>query len=105
MALPMPAFAHPGLLLLLPVVPLLVWWWWRQRRAALRFPDLRLLAPLPAGRRRWARRGGAALRALAFLCLVAALAGPRWPDIHTRVETERIAILMVLATSGSMAEP
>jgi Ca-activated chloride channel family protein len=101
----MPVFAHPGLLLFLPVVPLLLWCWSRQRRAALRFPDLRLLASLPPGRRPWARRGGAAVRAFALTCLVIALAGPRWPDLRTRVETEGIAILMVLDTSGSMAEP
>jgi Ca-activated chloride channel family protein len=33
-----------------------------------------------------------------------ALAGPRWPDLRTRVATEGIAILMVVDVSGSMNE-
>jgi Ca-activated chloride channel family protein len=36
--------------------------------------------------------------------MVLALAGPRWPDLKTRLEAEGIAILMILDTSGSMAE-
>jgi Ca-activated chloride channel family protein len=45
------------------------------------------------------------LRALAMVCLAVALAGPRWPDLKTRIETEGIAIVMVVDVSGSMAEP
>jgi Ca-activated chloride channel family protein len=34
-----------------------------------------------------------------------AWAGPRWPDLRTRIATEGIAIAMVVDVSGSMAEP
>ena len=72
---------------------------------ALRYPATGALAGLPAGRGRWARYGGAGLRGLALLLLVVALAGPRWPDRRTRIDTEGIAIQMVVDVSGSMAEP
>lgn len=48
--------------------------------------------------------GGLLLRALAFTCLILAMAGPRWPDLKTRIVTEGIAIGMVVDTSASMAE-
>ncbi len=98
-------FADPWLLLLLPAVPLLVWWWLRRPRAALRFSDTGSLAGLPAGRSRWVRGTIAAFRGLGLLLLVLALAGPRWPDVHSRISTEGLAIQMVVDVSGSMAEP
>jgi Ca-activated chloride channel family protein len=36
--------------------------------------------------------------------LVLALAGPRWPDLRTRIDTEGIALVMAVDVSGSMAE-
>ena len=98
-------FAQPNMLLVLLAVPLLVWWWLRRRPAGLRFSAARLLAPLPAGRSRRARWGGAGLRAAALGLGAIALAGPRWPDLHTRIPTEGIAIQMLVDVSGSMAEP
>lgn len=98
-------FREPRLLLLLLLLPPLVWWWLRQRGVALRYPDTLGLGALPGGRARQARVGGAALRALALALLVVALAGPRWPDRRTRIETEGIAVQIVLDISGSMAEP
>ncbi len=98
-------FANPLILLLALPIPLLVWWWLRQRRTALRFPATGFLTGLPAGRSSRARWGGALLRGAALLLLVLALAGPRWPDLHTRIPTEGIAIMMVTDVSGSMAEP
>src|SRR3982750_3677398 len=71
-------FANPRLLLLALAVPPLVWWWLRQRRGAL--------------------------RAAALVLLVGALAGPRWPDLRTRIATEGIAVVMLVDVSGSMAE-
>jgi Ca-activated chloride channel family protein len=98
-------FADPWFLLLgLLGLPLL-WWSLRQRRNALRHPSLTLAAGLPPGRSGVSRWGGAVLRALAMVCLAVALAGPRWPDLKTRIETEGIAIVMVVDVSGSMAEP
>jgi Ca-activated chloride channel family protein len=100
----MPAFAHPWLLLLLPLAPAAGWAWLRRRRTALRFADVRLVRGLAAGRSRRARFGGALLRSDGVAALVAALAGPRWPDPGTRLPAEGIAIVMVLDVSGSMAE-
>lgn len=98
-------FAHPWLLLLALAVPPLIWWWWRHsQRGALRYPDTGLCGALPPGRGRWARRGGAGLRAVVLVLLVVALAGPRWPDLRTRLTTQGIAIGVLLDTSGSMAE-
>ena len=45
------------------------------------------------------------MRALGLLLLIVALAGPRWPDLRTRIATEGIAVMMVVDVSGSMAEP
>ena len=98
-------FANPPFLLLMLAVPPLVWWWLRQRGGALRYPATGSLSGLPGGRGTWARYGGAGLRALALGLLVVALAGPRWPDRRTRIDTEGIALQMVVDVSGSMAEP
>ncbi len=97
-------FASPGLLLLALAVPPLVWWWLRRRRPALRFPSAGLLSTLPAGRARAARLGGALFRGTALCLGVVALAGPRTPDLHTRIDTEGVALFMALDVSGSMAE-
>jgi Ca-activated chloride channel family protein len=101
----MPDFAQPLFLVLAAVVPLVVWLWLRRRRRVIRLPGADSLASLPSGRSRLAYWSSAGLRALALLCLIVALAGPRWPDLRTRISTEGIAIAMVVDTSGSMAEP
>jgi Ca-activated chloride channel family protein len=97
-------FSSPGLLLLALAVPPLVWWWLRQCRPALRYPAAALLVALPSGRARVARVGGAALRGVALFLVVVALAGPRTPDLRTRIDTEGVAIFMAVDVSGSMAE-
>ena len=43
------------------------------------------------------------LRTLAFVFLAIALAGPRTPDLHTRIDAEGVAIFMLVDVSGSMA--
>jgi Ca-activated chloride channel family protein len=101
----MPEFSQPWLLLLIATVPVLVWTWLRRRRGALRYPNTAVLAELPPGRSRLARWGGAGMRAAGLLALLIALAGPRWPDLRTRIATQGIAIAMVVDVSGSMAEP
>ncbi len=101
----MPHFANPAFLLLALLVPPLVWWWLRRRGDAVRFPDTGMLRALPAGRARLALWGGALLRGAALLLVVAALAGPRWPDLRTRLPAEGVAIVLVVDVSGSMAEP
>lgn len=100
----LPTLAHPWFLLLLLLIPPLMWWWYQQRRGALRYPGIRWLTLLPRRRGRWARWGGVGLRTSALILLVVALSGPRWPDRRTRIQTEGIAIVMVVDVSGSMAE-
>lgn len=101
----MPEFAHPWFLPLVALVPLFAWRWLRAGRSALRYSDTGILGGLPVGRSRIVRWGGAGLRAAGLVVLVVALAGPRWPDLRTRIITEGIAIAMVVDVSGSMAEP
>jgi Ca-activated chloride channel family protein len=98
-------FANPTWLFLLLAVPLLTWWWLRRQRGALRYPDTGWLTTLPGGRGRWVHWIGATGRAAALALIVVALAGPRWPDLRTRIPTEGIAISMLVDVSGSMAEP
>jgi Ca-activated chloride channel family protein len=100
----MPQFANPGYLWLILTVPPLLWWWLRRRRNALRHPAVSGLAGLPSGKAPLARWGPGVLRSLALLLVVIALAGPRWPDLHTRIDTEGIALVMLVDVSGSMAE-
>jgi Ca-activated chloride channel family protein len=99
----MPEFSQPEFLWLSPLAVLVAWWWARRRRPALRFADVRLFADLPAGRARRARWGGAAIRGLAALALIVGCAGPRQPDLRTRLPAEGIAIVLALDVSGSMA--
>jgi Ca-activated chloride channel family protein len=98
-------FEHPYCLLLALLAPPLLWWLLRKRRTALRYPAGDGLDGLPAGRARFARWGGALLYGLSLLLLAVALAGPRWPDLRTRLETEGIALMLVVDVSGSMEEP
>ncbi len=97
-------FAAPLYLLLLLVLPLLAWWNLRQRRLAVPHPSISLFAGLAVGRAPFARYGGLVLRLLALTLIVLALAGPRWPDLRTRLDAEGIALMMVVDASGSMAE-
>ncbi|MBY0228953.1 MAG: VWA domain-containing protein [Gemmataceae bacterium] len=94
--------AHPEALFLLLLLPLLVWRHLRQRRASVLHPDLRLFDGLPVPSSWAARHGALSLRLLALVLLVLALAGPRWPDLRTRLDTHGIAVLLALDASGSM---
>jgi Ca-activated chloride channel family protein len=98
------AFANPWYLLLALLVPPFLAWWLYQGRSALRHSTTQLVAGPPTLRARLARWGGAGLRGLGLLLLVFALAGPRTPDLRTRIDTEGIAIVMVVDVSGSMGE-
>ena len=96
-------FVYPWFLLLLPLAALAAWGWLRRPRPALRFSDTALLEGLPAGRGGWVRQAGAWLRGLALGLLILGLARPTWAD-RVRIETEGIAIGMIVDISGSMAE-
>jgi Ca-activated chloride channel homolog len=94
---------HPWLLLLLLVLPLL-WWRWslRGRRSAVTFSSLQPVAEIvPSWAVRW-RWIPAAIRTVAIALLIIALAGPRRGDEHTRINTEGIAIQIIVDRSGSM---
>ncbi len=97
-------FAHPPALGLLLLAPLAGWWALRRRRPALRYPALTLVAGLPRGRARRAVWGSATLRTLAVTALALAAAGPRTPDLRTRLPADGIALLLVADVSGSMGE-
>lgn len=97
-------FTTPVFLWLLPLGVVLPWWWLRRPRAALRYSDASLFAGLPSGRAVRAKWGGALLRSLALSALVIACAGPRRPDLQTRLPAEGISIVLALDVSGSMAE-
>ncbi len=101
-------FANPVFFAACVTLALLLMWrfsarW--QRRTALRFPVGRFLSSgLPAGRGACGPLGAALLlRTLAFVLLAVALAGPRTPDLHTRIEAEGVAVVMLVDVSGSMA--
>lgn len=98
------SFASPAVLLLLPLAPLVVAWWLRRRKPAFRYSDLSLVDGLPRGRAGVARWASALLRGGVVLCVVLALAGPRFPDRSTRLPTEGVAMVFACDVSGSMAE-
>ena len=95
-------FANPEFLWLSPLAVALAWWWARRSRPAMRFSDVTRFAGRTGTRAALAVRGGAVLRGLACLALIVACAGPRRPDLQTRLPAEGIAIMMAIDISGSM---
>jgi Ca-activated chloride channel homolog len=96
----MPTFVHPWVLLLLVLVPLLAW---KQRRpAALALPLASVGHDAPSRRLVWRRRLLPALQVLTGFFLICGLSGPRIPSASP-IETEGIALGLVLDVSGSMA--
>jgi Ca-activated chloride channel homolog len=98
------SFTEPHFLWLAPLAVLVGWWWLWRSRPAMRFSDVSGFAR-SGGRAPLAAWGGATLRGLACLCLILACAGPRRPDLQTRLPAEGIAVMMAIDTSGSMATP
>jgi Ca-activated chloride channel family protein len=96
------SFANPDFLWLTPLALLLAVWWSLRGRSAMRFSDVTRFGGRTGGRAALAVRGGAVLRGLACLALVLACAGPRRPDLRTRLPAEGIAIMMAIDVSGSM---
>ncbi len=96
-----PEFTYPWSLLLLAALPALSWRYWRHSRGAWQFSDARLLPRLSSMRARLAWWGGLALRVGGLSLAIVALAGPRWAR-ENRIETEGIAIAMVVDVSASM---
>lgn len=95
-------FANPWALLLLLILPLILWWSRRHRGAAFTFSRAGLLRRVAgSGAARLAKMPGG-LRAAAVVALVLALAGPRTGQSMVDVNTEGIAIMLVLDISSSM---
>ena len=101
----LPTFSQPLLLLLAPAVLLLVAWRGveGESAASLCYSGTSLLAAPSGGRSFWAWHGAWILRGLALVLIIVALAGPRWPDVSSRISTEGIALAMVVDVSGSMS--
>jgi Ca-activated chloride channel family protein len=97
-------FAHPEYLWITPLAAIVTWFWARRPRSAIRFSDVSLFGGSRGGRAWRAVWGGAALRGLACLAMVLAFAGPRKPDLRTRIPANGIAIEMIVDVSGSMAD-
>lgn len=100
----MPEFTSPWLLLLLLAIPAVLAWQRGRWPRTLRLPAVAELPRLFSWRARLLRWGGPGLRLLGLALLVVAVAGPRWPDLRTRIDTEGIAIVMAVDVSGSMGE-
>ncbi len=99
------SFAHPIYLWLLPFGLLFGVWWFRRAKPALRYSQLALLDGLPRGRAVLAEWVAAVGRSLVLGLLILSAAGPRWPDLQTRLPVDGIAIALVCDVSGSMATP
>jgi Ca-activated chloride channel family protein len=99
-------FAHPFLLLLLLLLPLLALLKGRRGRPpAFLYSSVKLVEGLTQARR--SRAGGflAALRWLAFVIFIVALAQPRLTKSTTEVKASGIDIVVALDLSGSMQTP
>jgi Ca-activated chloride channel homolog len=95
-------FVNLELLLLLPLPAVVLWWRLRWGFAAIRFPAVELFAGLPQSR--WPIIIGEGFRILALTAVIIAMAGPRLPDLKTRLTTQCVTLMLVLDTSGSMEE-
>lgn len=94
--------ASPAWLLLLLALPLAWWWNRRRRRPALVLPALSVAAPLPRTWRERLRWTPEALRVLAFVFAVVALARPQQLAAGLPETTSGVDIVLALDASGSM---
>lgn len=94
--------ASPAWLLLLLLAPLAWWWTRRRRRSALILPALAAVGELPRTWRERLRGIPGALRAVAFVLLVIALARPQQLAAGLPLTTSGVDIVLALDASGSM---
>lgn len=96
---------HEWALVFLALVPL-VWWAWHhaRSRAAIRFASVSRLRCEKPGWTARARVVLPVLRCMAVGLLVLAVARPQKADEQTRVQTEGVAIQLVVDRSGSMSQ-
>jgi Ca-activated chloride channel homolog len=95
-------FAQPWLLLLLLAIPAYAWLARRDRPAALTFSRAALLGRYAPRAGRHLARAPGWLRAVAFAAAVIALAAPRTGAAVVDMDTEGIAIMLVVDVSSSM---
>ncbi len=96
-------FADPIFLWLLLAVPLAAYFMFRRRReAAIKFSDISLLRNVRRSRRVKNRKILYALRLLALILLIIAMARPQAGKKTTEVSSEGIDIMLALDISGSM---
>lgn len=96
-------FANPIFLWLLLAVPVIAYFMFRRRReAAIKFSDISLLRNVRRSRRVKNRKILHALRLLALLLLIIAMARPQAGKKTTEVSSEGIDIMLALDVSGSM---
>ncbi len=98
------SLAYPWVLALAPVAVGLVWWTWlgERGRTAMRFSTVSRLEDAGESWSKRARHVIPVLRSLALLLLVICAARPRKADEMTRIQTEGVAIQLVVDRSGSM---
>lgn len=99
------SFAYPWILYFLLLIPLLtVWYIWKGRKkdAAINYSSLKMFEKVPATFRERLRHLPYALRMLALVFLIIALARPQNFSSGQSVNAEGIDIAMVLDISGSM---
>lgn len=99
------SFAYSWVLYFLLVIPLLiVWYIWqgRKKQAAIKYSSLKIFAKIPATFKERLRHLPFALRMIALIFLIVALARPQNFSAGQNVNAEGIDIAMVLDISGSM---
>jgi Ca-activated chloride channel family protein len=98
-------FAHPYyLLLLLLIIPIVAYYIYKQRTltAEIRFSSLAPFATAKKTYKHYLRHLPFALRMLAFVALIVALARPQKTDSWSKETTEGIDIVLSIDVSGSM---
>jgi len=96
-------FEDPWALLLASGLPLLIFFSLKlNKTGSVRFPTLRFLSQLEVGSILPVRGIPVALRSLAFLLLVAALARPQLGNRSTEILSEGVDIILAIDTSGTM---
>lgn len=97
-------FASPYCLLLLLLLPLPFGLKrYRRQQPTVRVPTGSLLLAAETGRLWMARWGGPAIRMIALILMILALARPQWGSHREKITSEGINIVLALDTSESMA--
>jgi Ca-activated chloride channel family protein len=96
-------WAHPSFFLLLLLLPLLAWLKGRRGQSpAFFYSSVKLVEGLTRAKRSRAGAFLAALRWLALVIFIVALAQPRWVNSHTEIKASGVDIVIALDMSGSM---